>query len=175
VGLGWNPVEYEGLNMDFRNRARRYEEQIDVMRRLWKEPLVNFEGRFHKITAAGLNPLPVQRSIPIWIGASAEAGVKRAAEIADGFFPQRPLEGGWPATMDRIRGWLEAAGRDPASFGIDARVVANNGTPDDWHKQAEDWRALGATHLSVNTMGGGLEGPDAHIARLRQARAALTS
>jgi probable F420-dependent oxidoreductase len=175
LGIGWNPVEYEGLGMDFRNRARRFEEQIDVMRRLWQEPLVTYAGKYHTITAAGLNPLPVQRPIPIWIGASAEPAIKRAAELADGFFPQRPLEGGWPATMDRIRGWLEAAGRDPVRFGIDARVVASSGTADEWHTQAEEWRALGATHLSVNTMGGGLQGPDAHIERLTQVRAALTS
>jgi probable F420-dependent oxidoreductase len=168
VGIGWNPVEYEGLGMDFHDRGRRFEEQIEVLRRLWTEPVLTFEGRYHKITAAGLNPLPVQRPIPIWIGASAEKAIKRAAETADGFFPQRPLEGGWPATMDKIHGWLEAAGRDPKKFGIDARVNAGTGTPDDWRTQADEWRARGATHLSINTMGGGLQGPDQHIKRLGQ-------
>jgi len=169
VGIGWNPVEYEALGMDFHNRGRRLEEQIDLMRRLWTEPVVDFDGRYHHVTAAGLNPLPVQRPIPVWIGASAEPAIKRAAEKADGYFPQRPLEGGWPATMDKIRGWLQAAGRDPARFGIDARINANAGTPDDWHATAEEWRARGATHLSINTMGAGLEGPDAHVERLRAA------
>jgi probable F420-dependent oxidoreductase len=168
LGIGWNPVEYEGLGMDFHNRGRRFEEQIEVLRRLWTEPVVTFEGRYHKITAAGLNPLPVQRPIPIWIGASAEKAIKRAAETADGFFPQRPLEGGWPATMDKIHGWLLAAGRDPKKFGIDARVNAGTGTPDEWRKQADEWRARGATHLSVNTMNGGLQGPDQHIERIGQ-------
>jgi probable F420-dependent oxidoreductase len=175
VGIGWNAVEYEGLSMNFHNRGRRLEEQIQVMRRLWTEPAVTFEGRYHCITAAGINPLPVQRPIPVWIGASAEPAIKRAAELADGYFPQRPLEGGWPATFDKIRGWLEAAGRDPAKFGIEGRVNTATGTPDDWHKQAEEWRALGATHLSVNTMNGGLQGPDAHVERLRQAVPAVTS
>jgi probable F420-dependent oxidoreductase len=175
VGIGWNPLEYEGLGMDFHNRGRRLEEQIDVMRRLWTEQTVTFEGRYHRITAAGINPMPVQRPIPIWIGASAEPALKRAAELADGYFPQRPLEGGWPATLDRIRGWVKAAGRDPAKFGIDARVNTATGTPDDWHTQAEEWRALGATHLTVNTMEAGLRGPDAHVERLRQAVQAVTS
>jgi probable F420-dependent oxidoreductase len=173
VGIGWNAVEYEGLGMEFRNRGRRVEEQIALMRRLWTEPVVTFEGRYHRVTAAGINPLPVQRPIPVWIGASAEAAIKRAAETADGFFPQRPLEGGWPATMERIRGWLEAAGRDPRRFGIEQRINANSGTPDDWRKTAEEWRALGATHLSVNTMNAGLRGADAHVARLQQAYDAL--
>jgi probable F420-dependent oxidoreductase len=174
VGIGWNWVEYEGLGMEFRTRGRRLEEQIDVMRRLWRDPVVTFDGRFDKITAAGLNPLPVRRSIPIWIGGSAEAALKRTAELADGYFPQRPLEGGWSATMDQMREWLVAAGRDPASLGIDQRIDANAGTPDDWRKTAEEWRALGATHLTINTMRCGLEGPDQHVERLRQAKEALT-
>ena len=169
VGIGWNAVEYEALGMNFHNRGRRFEEQIRLLRRLWTEPSVTFEGTYHRVTAAGLNPLPVQRPIPVWIGASAEPAIKRAAELADGYFPQRPLQGGWPATIDKLRGWLSAAGRDPAGFGIDARVQAGSGTPDDWRQQAEQWRGLGATHLSINTMNGGLRGPDAHVERLRQA------
>lgn len=169
VGIGWNPVEYEALGMNFHNRGRRLEEQIALLRRLWTERVVTFEGTYERVIEAGLHPLPVQRPIPIWIGASAEPAIKRAAELADGFFPQRPLEGGWRATMDRIRGWLGDAGRDPASFGIEARIEIARGTPDDWRQQVETWRGLGATHLSVNTMNGGLGGPDAHIERVRQA------
>jgi probable F420-dependent oxidoreductase len=173
VGIGWNAVEYEGLGMDFSNRGRRLQEQIELMRRLWTQPVVTFEGRYHRVTAAGLNPLPVQQPIPVWIGASAEPAIKRAAQSADGFFPQRPLEGGWPATMERIHGWLRAAGRDPASFGIEQRINASAGSPEEWRKTAEEWRAFGATHLSINTMNAGLRGADEHIARLRGAREAL--
>ena len=173
VGIGWNAVEYEALGSNFHNRGRRFEEQIRLMRRLWTEPSLTFEGKYHRVTAAGINPLPVQRPIPVWIGASAEPAIKRAAEMADGYFPQRPLEGGWPATIDTLRGWLSAAGRDPAGFGIDARVQAGSGTPEDWRQQAERWRGLGATHLSINTMNGGLRGPDAHVERLRQALQAV--
>jgi probable F420-dependent oxidoreductase len=168
VGIGWNHVEYEALGMDFDNRARRFAEQIMLLRRLWQEPIITFEGRYHRITAAGIKPLPIQRPIPIWVGGSAEPALKRAARIAEGFFPQRPLGGGWPATMEKLREWIRAAGRDPARFGIDARINAGAGSPDDWHRAVEDWRSLGATHLSVNTMGGGLVGPDAHIQRLRE-------
>ena len=132
VGIGWNYVEFEALGEDFRDRGRRSEEQIEVLRRLWTEPVVDFDGRWHRIPAAGINPLPVQRPIPIWIGGSAEAAIRRAARLADGFFPQRPLEGGWPATMDRFRGWAEEAGRDPASIGIEQRIDVSSGTPDDW-------------------------------------------
>jgi len=173
VGLGWNHVEFEALGEEFSDRGRRSEEQIEVLRRLWTEPVVDFEGRWHRIPAAGINPLPVQRPIPIWIGGSAEAAIRRTARLADGFFPQRPLEGGWAATIDRLRSWAEEAGRDPAAIGIEQRIDVSSGTPDDWHAAAEEWRALGATHLSVTTMRGGLAGPDAHIERVRQAFEAL--
>jgi len=173
VGIGWNAVEYEALGMDFHNRGRRLEEQIVLMRRLWTERVLTFEGKYHRVTAAGLKPLPVQRPIPIWIGANTERAVKRAAELGDGFFPQRPLEGGWAVTLEKVRQWRAAAGRDPNDFGIDARVNTAAGTADDWRKQAEEWRTLGATHLTVNTMNAGFKGPDEHVARLREALEAL--
>jgi probable F420-dependent oxidoreductase len=173
VGLGWNYVEFDALGEDFRNRGRRSEEQIEVLRRLWTEPVVEFEGRWHRIPAAGINPLPVQRPIPIWIGGSAEVAIRRAARLADGFFPQRPLEGGWPATMERFRVWAEEAGRDPASIGVEQRIDVSSGTPDDWRAAVEEWRALGATHISVVTMRAGLN-VDGHVERIGEAFEALT-
>jgi probable F420-dependent oxidoreductase len=173
LGIGWNDVEYEALGMDFSNRGRRFDEQIELLRRFWTEPVFDFAGRWHRVTAAGINPLPVQRPIPIWIGGSAERALRRAALVADGFFPQRPLEGGWPATLERMRGWAEEAGRDWSAFGIEQRISVADGNPDAWRAQAEEWLGLGATHLSVVTMGGGLAGPDAHLERLSEARAAL--
>lgn len=173
LGLGWNEVEYEALGVPFRRRGRRLEEQIGLMRRLWREPVVTFEGEFHRVTAAGLNPLPERRSIPIWIGAQSEPALRRAARLADGLMAQRPLEGGWERTLEQIRGWLADEGRDPSTFGLEGRVNVGAGTPDDWRAEAVAWRDRGATHLSVNSMGGGLAGPDAHIARIREARQVL--
>jgi probable F420-dependent oxidoreductase len=173
LGIGWNPVEYEALGMSFHDRGRRLEEQIDLMRRLWTEPVIDYDGRWHKVTAAGLNPLPAQRPIPIWIGGSAERALRRTARLADGYFPQRPLEDGWPATMQRMREWLEEAGRDWASFGVEQRINVAAGTPDDWRQAMDEWRELGATHFSLVTTGGGLEGPGGHIERLREAKEEL--
>ncbi len=173
LGIGWNFVEYEALGEDFTNRGRRFEEQIELMRRLWAEPVFDYEGRWHTITAAGINPLPVQRPIPIWIGASAERALRRAAELADGFFPQRPLDGGWPETLARMRTWVEEAGRDWSAFGIEQRISVGSGTPDDWRATADEWRELGATHLSLATMGGELAGVEGHLERLREAHEVL--
>jgi probable F420-dependent oxidoreductase len=174
VGQGWNAVEYEALGEPFADRGRRMEEQIGLLRRLWQEPSVSFAGRYHTVTAAGINPLPVQRPIPIWMGGFSEAALRRIARVGDGFFPgTEPLEGGWAATLERMRGWRREAGRDPASLGIDARVAVSAGNPDTWRANAEEWRSLGATHLSVNTLRGGLEGAEAHIRRLAEAREAL--
>jgi probable F420-dependent oxidoreductase len=173
LGIGWNPVEYEALGEDFSNRGRRLEEQIELMRRLWTEPVLDFKGRWHTVTAAGLNPLPVQRPIPIWIGGSAERALRRTARLADGFFPQRPLEGGWPATMEQMRTWLEEAGRDWSAFGVEQRINVATGTADEWRQTMDEWRELGATHFSLATMGGGLGGAKGHVERLREAKEAL--
>jgi probable F420-dependent oxidoreductase len=174
LGIGWNDVEYEALGMNFYDRGRRFEEQIEVMRLLWEEPVVTFDGRWHEITAAGLNPLPVQRPVPIWIGASAEPALRRAARLADGYFPQRPLEGGWPDTLERMREWRAEAGRDPMRFGIDKRIQVGTSTPDEWRAEAEEWRALGATHLTLVTLDGGLQGPEQHLERLGEALEAVS-
>jgi probable F420-dependent oxidoreductase len=173
VGIGWNQVEVEAMGENFKNRGARLEEQIELMRLLWTEPVVDFEGKWHHVPRAGINPLPVQRPIPIWIGASAEAAIRRAARVADGFFPQRPLDDDWPATMARFRGWAEEAGRNPDTIGIEWRLDISEGTPDDWRAQAQERKVLGATHMSLSTMRGGL-GVDEHIARIRDAFEALS-
>jgi probable F420-dependent oxidoreductase len=173
LGIGWNPVEYEALGEDFSNRGRRFEEQMELMRRLWTEPVIDFEGRWHKVTAAGLNPLPVQQPIPIWIGGSAERALRRTARLAEGYFPQRPLEGGWAATLERMREWLEEAGRDWSTFGIEQRINVAAGTPDEWRRTADEWRELGATHLSLVTTGTDFDSPGAHVERLREAKEAV--
>jgi probable F420-dependent oxidoreductase len=175
IGQGWNPVEFEALGEEFAGRGSRMEEQIELLRRLWQEPVVDFVGHDHRVTAAGLNPLPVQRPIPIWMGGSSEPALERIARLGDGWFPMngQALEGDWNLTLDRMREWRQAAGRDPNDLGIEARINASTGTPDDWHRQAEEWRSLGATHLSLDTMRGGLVGADAHLERVAAAKETL--
>jgi probable F420-dependent oxidoreductase len=172
LGIGWNEVEYEALGMNFRNRGARFEEQIGLMRLLWRERVVTYRSRWHTVTEAGLHPLPVQQPLPLWIGASADVAIQRACRIADGYFPLSGPEG-WDEKLDQIRGWVAEAGRDPAAFGIDARITISAGTPEDWRAAYDEWQRLGATHVTLNTMGGGLHGPDAHVELLARAREVL--
>jgi probable F420-dependent oxidoreductase len=169
VGVGWNSVEYESLGQDFHTRGRRVEEQIGLLRRLWTEPLVTFDGRFDGIPDAGINPLPVQRPIPIWMGGMSEVVQHRVARLADGWFPQGIPPG--PETLElfqRVRDDTRAAGRDPDKLGMYMRINAASGSPDDWAKSALDWEELGITHISINTMGAGYQTPADHIAAIRR-------
>jgi probable F420-dependent oxidoreductase len=170
VGIGWNPVEYEALGENFHDRGRRSEEQVELLRRLWTEELVTFDGRWHKIMDAGLNPLPVQRPIPIWFGGSAEAVLQRVGRLGDGWFPLLSPDEKCRAAIEKIRAHAKAAGRDPAKIGIEGRITAGDRPPEEWIKEIAAWRNLGATHLSVNTMKAGLTTPAAHIEAIRRFR-----
>jgi probable F420-dependent oxidoreductase len=172
IGLGWNAVEYEALGQDFSSRGRRSEEQVELLRRLWTEPSVTFEGRFDRVTGAGLAPLPVQRPIPIWFGAQSERAYRRAGRLADGWFPQVPPG----PRLDEARGVVERAareaGRDPAAIGMEGRV-SWRGDPAAVAELAGSWRDAGATHLSVNTMGAGLGPVEEHLGALEAAAVVL--
>jgi probable F420-dependent oxidoreductase len=170
VGIGWNPVEYEALSENFSNRGRRSEEQIEVLRRLWTEELVTFDGRWHKITDAGLNPLPFQRPLPIWLGGSAEAVLRRVGRLADGWFPLLPPDENCRAAIEKIRAYATASGRDATKIGIEGRMSPGDRPAEEWLKEITAWRNLGATHLSVNTMKAGLATPAAHIEAIRRFR-----
>ncbi len=175
VGVGWNPVEYEALGKDFHMRGRVVEEQIEVMRKLWSQEIVSYEGQFHTITEAGLNPLPVRRSIPVWLGGSTDVLLRRVARIGDGWFPQGKSDNQMRESLERLRNYIREAGRDPATVGIEARISAGDGDLDELKRRTEDWRTLGATHISLNTMGVGFKSVGEHIEALRRYKEAVTS
>ena len=152
IGTGWNPVEFEALGENFRDRGRRSEEQIAVLRALWTAEEVTFRGEWHTIVAAGINPLPIQRPIPVWIGGRAEAVAERSGRLGDGWIAihYAPDEA-CRANLDTVRDAARAAGRDAGAVGLEAWVSLGGLEPDDWAAEAEAWRALGMTHLTVNT------------------------
>lgn len=175
VGIGWNAVEYEALGEEFRTRGARCEEQIAVLRALWTQPVVTFKGRWHTITAAGLNPLPVQRPIPIWLGGTADPVLRRAARVADGWMPPSfiPANEQGRQQCERWRQYVRQAGRDAASIGLEGRVRLDRATPEECAAQTLQWQAFGATHVSINTMDAGFQNVDDYIAALRRYKAAL--
>jgi probable F420-dependent oxidoreductase len=173
IGVGWNPVEYEALGTDFHTRGRMIEEQIEVMRLLWSQETITYKGRFHTINEAGLNPLPIRRSIPIWMGGRADVLLRRTARMGDGWFPQGPPDDHMLEDIERLRRYIREAGRDPDSVGIEARMNAREGDLDEWVRQTEGWRDLGATHISINTMGAGFKSLDEHIKAIHRYKEAI--
>jgi probable F420-dependent oxidoreductase len=174
IGIGWNPVEYEALGENFKNRGRRSEEQIEVLRKLWTQELVTFEGRWHKITDAGIKPLPVQRPIPIWFGGTDDRALRRLAKLGDGWFPLMAPDEKCRAAIDKIHGYAREAGRTPSDIGIEGRISYGQGSADAWLKDLKAWKDLGATHVSLNTMRAGLGSPTAHIEAIRRFKEATT-
>ena len=175
VGVGWNHVEYQALNQDFSNRGSRYAEQISLLREFWTKDVVGFEGRYHTVDHAGVCPQPVQRPIPIWMGAGARANpvptdrvLRRVARLADGWFPQMPPGDDAKATVERLKVFADEAGRDAANIGMEARINLADGDPEYWQSQANEWQGLGATHVSINTMRAGLNTPGDHINAIQQ-------
>ena len=152
VGVGWNPVEFVGLNESFSNRGKRSEEQVRVMKALWAEPHVDFKGAWHRIEDAGINPLPIRRSIPVWFGGHADQTLRRIAELGDGWMMLAHAMGSEAETaFAKLRGYAEKAGRDPGTIGLEVWVSTGDGGPADWRKELQYWQGAGVTHITVNS------------------------
>ncbi len=142
IGVGWNEVEFTGLNENFHNRGRRSEEQVQVMQALWAEPHVTFKGRWHTIEDAGINPRPASGKVPVWFGGHHERTLERIAKFGDGWMPNAyPPDQSALDIFARLRSLTEAAGRDPATVGIEVWVAMGSGTEADWAEEARFWKA----------------------------------
>lgn len=171
VGIGWNQVEYQALGADFHTRGARSEEQVELMRALWTQPSVTFEGQFHRIDAVGINPLPVQRPIPVWFGGGADALLRRVARMGDGWItePQVQTRKQNQAMLDRLFGFAEELGRDPASIGIEGRVeLVDNPTEHDVLAALRDWHDMGIDIVTLSTRAVGLDSPQQQMDALRR-------
>ncbi len=169
IGTGWNAVEYEALGENFHNRGKRSEEQIEVMRQLWRDEAVTFDGRYHKITDAGLNPLPERRTIPIWLGGHAPQVLERVGKIGDGWFPMFGPDDSGKAMIDQVRKTATEAGRDPSSIGIQTFLPATGSTDKDLER-LKRWQDFGVSHIAINTMNQNLDSPRDHISRITDFR-----
>jgi len=174
IGVGKHPEEYRALGADFHSRGARCEEQIDLLRRLWTEETVDFEGRWDRVSGAGIDPLPIQRPIPIWIGASglpAPRIRRRIGQQADGWFVLCSPEE-FPAVRDDIHRAAEGAGRDPVGIGMEAGVAVVGPREHEWQSRVAGWTEIGLTHICLRTLGGGLAA-DEHIGKMREAASEL--
>ena len=171
VGIGWNHVEYQALGQDFKTRGRREEEQVELLRKLWTEPLVTFQGQFDHIDRACINPRPTRR-IPIWFGGYSEPAYRRAARLGDGFIftsaSERVTEG-W----NQVEKHLLEAGRDVTQFGKEMVVGRLDKTPQEFVARIEWCREWGFTHVALDTMGKGFTSAEAHIEFLSEVRQRL--
>src|SRR5579863_6572751 len=152
VGVGWNEVEYVGLNENFHNRGRRSEEQVQVMQKLWAQPHVKYEGRWHHIDDAGINPRPASGKVPVWYGGHVEQTLQRCAKWGDGWMPNAYPPG--QEALDifaKLRKLTEEAGRNPKDVGIEVWTSMGSGSEADWAREAGFWKKAGATHLCLTT------------------------
>ena len=162
LGTGWNYIEYESLGVPYAGRGARLEEQVEVLRTLWTEPVVDYRGRFHRIDRAGQRPLPGS-TIPIWFGGFSDAQQERCARLGDGFVFMRMSRLSLGA-VGKIRDRAGELGRDPDALGFEAPAA---GTGAELAGAIERWGAAGGTHVTVEVPGegGDLLGGLARVAR----------
>lgn len=176
IGVGGSREEYGFLGADFHTRGRRCDEQIDLLKALWTQETVNFRGEFEQVSEAGLNPLPLQRPIPLWVGAKAlpaKPVIRRIGRQCDGWFALCTPED-FPGLRDAIAAEARAAGRDPAAIGVEAGVAVVGPREAEWRDRVANWRRAGLTHLCLRTLGGELDA-DQHLAKLREVVAQIPS
>ena len=173
VGIGWNKIEYQALNENFTNRGKRQSEQVELMRKLWSEDAFSFEGSYHTIDQASINPRPTAL-VPIWFGGSAPALLQRCAQLGDGWMPLGGANDKSRALLEEIRGHRVAAGRTMDGFGVQAQAQFAGGSPERWRDHADKWREIGATHMAVATHNAGPTNVEGHLARIVQYRDAIS-
>ena len=177
IGSGWNELEYCAMNGDWQRRGAMLDEQVELLRRLWSEPIVDFDGDFHTVDGLGLNPMPVQRPIPIWMGGGADVMLRRIGRCADGFMPLPFNDEQRDEQVSTVRKYAAEAGRDPSQIGLEGRidyggrsrpplVPAAARPPGEIVEEVRHWADLGATHLHVDTRRSDLVGVDAHVRAL---------
>lgn len=176
VGVGKNLEEYKSLKSDFNNRGIRCEEQIELLKELWMNEEVNFEGNWDRVQGLNLNPLPIQRPIPIWIAASSVPIPRirqRIGRQADGWFVLCTPEE-FPEIKSDVLREAEMTGRDPNEIGTEAGVAVVGPRQAEWKHRVAGWRDAGLTYLCLRTLGAGLN-RDQHLEAMSAAARELPS
>ena len=166
IGLGSNLFEYEAMGENFHNRGLRVEEQVDVMRKLWTNEVVTYRGKWHTITDAGINPLPVQRPIPIWFGGMADPVLRRVARLGNGWFPNGKPDEKMEGLVNQLEVYTQKEGRSLSDISIDARVSIIGQSLKEIESEILSWKSKGASGISINTLDANLKSPNDHIKAL---------
>lgn len=169
MGIGWNQIEYDAMNEKFSNRAKRMEDQFEFLRRCWTEENFIYKSAYHNMDDGSINPLPVQRPIPIWVGGNSEVAMRRAARIGDGWLPYSQPADTAAATVTRFREMVKAEGREAGSVPMENIIFIGRNvggavrTVEEAAEDARKWRAAGVEYVSLDTMGANLQGPGEHL------------
>jgi probable F420-dependent oxidoreductase len=167
IGVGGSREEYAAMGADYATRGRRCDEQIALLKALWTEARPRFEGEFDRVDGFGLDPLPIQRPIPIWIGGGAgfgkdfgrEALLRRIGRHADGWFAIVPIPS-VAAFRETIAKHAREAGRDPDAIGLEGGCGMAGKSTEEWLGRLRDWEGAGASHLCLRTLDGELSAPE---------------
>ena len=152
IGVGWNELEFTGLNENFKNRGKRSEEQVQVMQALWANDHVDFRGKYHTIDDSGINPRPKSGRVPVWFGGHVDATLERTAKWGDGWMPLAyPADDSALRAFDKLRGLVAAAGRSMNDVGIEVWMSLGSDDPDLWRKDFAFWKKAGVTHVTAHT------------------------
>ena len=173
IGVGWNTVEYTGLNENFKNRGKRQEEQVELMRLLWESEVLEYKGDYHHIDKASINPRP-SKSVPIWFGGGAPQLIERCADLGDGWIPLMGPNEAARKTLAAIKEKRKSKGLDWDNFGVQAQAQYAGGDAERWNKHAEKWRNLGASHLAIATHNAEPANVDGHLGRIKEYLNAVT-
>ena len=173
IGVGWNAVEYTGLNENFKNRGKRQEEQVELMRLLWESEVLEYKGDYHHIDKASINPRP-SKSVPIWFGGGAPQLIERCADLGDGWIPLMGPNEAARKTLAAIKEKRKSKGLDWDNFGVQAQAQYAGGDAERWNKHAEKWRNLGASHLAIATHNAEPTNVDGHLGRIQEYLNAVT-
>lgn len=173
IGVGWNTVEYTGLNENFKNRGKRQEEQVELMRLLWESEVLEYKGEYHHIDKASINPRP-SKSVPIWFGGGVPQLIERCAHLGDGWIPLMGPNEAARKTLAAIKEKRESKGLNWDNFGVQAQAQYAGGDAERWNKHAEKWRNLGASHLAIATHNAEPTNVDGHLGRIKEYLNAVT-
>ena len=173
IGVGWNAVEYTGLNENFKNRGKRQEEQVELMRLLWESEVLEYKGDYHHIDKASINPRP-SKSVPIWFGGGAPQLIERCADLGDGWIPLMGPNEAARKTLAAIKAKRESKDLDWDNFGVQAQAQYAGGDAERWNKHAEKWRNLGASHLAIATHNAEPTNVEGHLGRIKEYLNAVT-